>query len=69
MSDRGRKAYHRYREAVGGKTFDGKPMLEFDEMPERIRAGWDAAADVETFTLHIRYPSAPSHDRTYEVLK
>ena len=41
----GQRAYERYRLAVGGKTFDGKPMLEFGEMPERIRAGWEAAAD------------------------
>lgn len=41
----GQRAYERYRLAVGGKTFDGKPMLEFAEMPERIRAGWEAAAD------------------------
>lgn len=48
MSDEktpGQRAYERYREAVGGRTFDGKPMLEFAEMPERIRGGWEAAAD------------------------
>ena len=40
----GERAYGAYRSAVGGKTFDGKPMLAFDEMPERIRGGWEAAA-------------------------
>ncbi len=33
-----------YAEAVGGKTFDGKPLPKFDELGKQ-QVGWLAIAD------------------------
>lgn len=43
----GRIAFEAYREAVGGKTFDGKPIPGWADLhgdADKIRAGWEAAA-------------------------
>ena len=37
-------AYNAYAKSVGGKTFDDKPMLHWEALPERIREAWTAAA-------------------------
>lgn len=39
-----RAAYEAYGIEVGGKAFDGSPLKSFDELPENIRAGWEASA-------------------------
>lgn len=48
----GRMAFEAYREAVGGLTFDGKPIPGWDDLHgdrAKVQAGWEAAADkVET---------------------
>jgi len=38
-------AWKAYAVAVGGKTFDGKPLPTWDELGERQKKGWIAAAD------------------------
>ena len=40
-----RNTYAAYVNAVGGTTFDGRPLPTFDELGERQKAGWQAAAD------------------------
>ena len=37
-------AYNAYAKSVGGKTFDDKPMLHWEALPEYIRDAWIAAA-------------------------
>ena len=44
MENAAKAAYDAYAQAVGGKTFDDKPMLHWESLPERIRSGWVAAA-------------------------
>lgn len=36
------EAYNVYKEAVGGLTWNGDKMKEFDEMPEKQRNAWIA---------------------------
>ena len=40
----GKTAYAAYTEAVGGTTWDDKPMPMWDELNDRQRDGWIAAA-------------------------
>ena len=37
--------YAAYCAAVGGTKFDGTPLPTFDELGERQKAGWEAAAE------------------------
>lgn len=41
----GQIAYAAYAESTGGKTYDGRPMPLWDELPQRIRDAWTAAAE------------------------
>lgn len=46
----GRRAYERYNESRGGKTWDGKPIPTWDALAgqptgEGVREGWRCAAD------------------------
>jgi hypothetical protein len=40
----GRAGYVAYAETTGGKTFDGREMPSWDELPGRIQEAWNAAA-------------------------
>lgn len=40
----GRKGYEAYAKATGGKTFDGRDMPTWEQLPERIVNAWNAAA-------------------------
>lgn len=40
----GRIGYEAYAASTGGKTFDGRDMPTWDQLPERIRNAWEAAA-------------------------
>ena len=44
-------AYNAYAKAVEGKTFDNKPMLHWEALPERIRIAWIAAAEAARFAV------------------
>lgn len=41
---RGEVGYKAYALSTGGKTFDGRDMPAWEELPERIRGAWEAAA-------------------------
>jgi hypothetical protein len=43
------RAYEIYKQTVGGVTFDGKPMLEYDELPSHIKKAWDNVNKKEIF--------------------
>ncbi len=43
---RGRIAYEAYAVSTGGKTYDGREMPSWGELPEKIRAAWVVAATV-----------------------
>ena len=45
MSDLGRAGYEAYTKSTGGKTFDGRTMPTWDELPAHISAAWAAAAE------------------------
>lgn len=47
----GRLGYDAYAQSTGGKTFDGRDMPKWDELPERIQTAWNAAADAVCFAL------------------
>ncbi len=40
----GQAAYAAYCKAVGGTTFDGKPLPSFSQIGERQQAGWVEAS-------------------------
>lgn len=39
----GQKGYERYAAFTGGKTFDGRDMPTWSQLPERIQGAWEAA--------------------------
>ena len=39
-----RIAYQAYGETTDFKNFRGEPMPEWDDLPEKIRQAWEAAA-------------------------
>ncbi len=41
----GRLGYETYGMTTGGRTFDGRDMPKWDELPQRIRDAWCNAAD------------------------
>jgi hypothetical protein len=47
----GQTAYEAYAEAVNSTTYDGKEMLPWDSLPERIQAGWEAAAQAAAIEI------------------
>lgn len=44
-------AFDAYSKAVGGKTFDGWPLPQWEDVGETVRAGWIAAANKVAETL------------------
>lgn len=45
MADLGQLGYEAYARFTGGKTFDGRDMPSWAQLPETIRDAWRAAAD------------------------
>lgn len=43
MSAQARRGYEGYAASTGGKTFDGRQMPGWDELPDRIKEAWRAA--------------------------
>ena len=41
------EVYDIYREAVGGQTWNGDKMKDFNEMPEKQRNGWKAVEEAK----------------------
>ena len=44
INDLAEAGYLGYADHTGGKTFDGREMPSWTQLPERIRAAWAAAA-------------------------
>lgn len=36
-------AFNAYSASTGGKTYDGKPIPKWNELPERIQQAWEVA--------------------------
>ncbi|MGR3870995.1 hypothetical protein ACUXZZ_20675 [Streptomyces graminifolii] len=43
-SDLGQLNYLAYSEAVGGRTHDGRTMLAWEDLGEKVQGGWIAGA-------------------------
>ena len=43
MSEQARRGYEGYAESTGGKTFDGRDIPKWSELPPRIQGAWRAA--------------------------
>lgn len=52
-NSRGAVAYAAYSAAVGGKTFDGRDMPAWDQLGDKIQAGWTAAAESAGFPFAV----------------
>lgn len=55
----GQRAYDAYCGKVGGTTYDGKPLPTWDELGERQRVGWEAAAEASHDTVTLRMEHTP----------
>ncbi len=40
-----RIGYEAYAKQTGGKTFDGREMPAYDDLPKNVLAAWSASAD------------------------
>jgi hypothetical protein len=49
----GREAYHRYGRVVGFRTWDGRRIPAFDELPALIQSAWVAAGTLPQNTISI----------------
>lgn len=45
----GRRAFEAYNVAVGGRTWDGKPIPGWDAITDNIREAWRTAAHVAVY--------------------
>ncbi|MFF2522422.1 hypothetical protein [Streptomyces liangshanensis] len=43
-ADLGRAAYDAYGQATGGRTYDDQPLPTWEQLSDRTRAAWAAAA-------------------------
>jgi hypothetical protein len=41
----GKIGYEAYAVETGGKTYDGRNMPKWDELPDKIKIAWQMAAD------------------------
>lgn len=53
-------AYLGYAASTGGKTFDGRDMPGWQELPQRIRDAWAAAVQAAFAAELASHPSDPS---------
>lgn len=42
-NDAGKLAFEAYGKATGGKTYDGRDIPKYEELPEGIRKAWERA--------------------------
>lgn len=61
----GQVAFEAYSAAVGGKTYDGKPIPQWHEVRAEIQQGWEAAAKVAAYTIREK-STAPGEVITAE---
>lgn len=45
MRNIGAIGYEAYAKKTGGKTYDGRDMPKWEELPEKIQDAWEAAAN------------------------
>ncbi len=59
--DVGKLGYEAYASSTGGKTFDGRDMPTWEDLPERIQRAWYAAASAIIMipTLSLRDRAGP----------
>jgi hypothetical protein len=43
VSEQAKRGYEGYAASTGGKTFDGRDMPQWNELPDRIKEAWRAA--------------------------
>lgn len=54
MNELAKIAFDAYRVAVGGKTYDGKPIPEFAEVSASVQNGWIAAVNAILAVQHVQ---------------
>lgn len=58
MKTYGQVGYEAYAESTGGKTFDGRDMPKWDELPARIKTAWEYASEAILELSFRRYEGA-----------
>ncbi len=62
----GQIAYEAYREAVGNVDYRGEPLSDWDDLSsDKIRNGWDIAADKAVKEFLDQYIEKIFHSRDY----
>jgi hypothetical protein len=64
----GRTAYTAYRDAVGGRAYDGQPIPGWDDLPDKVRTGWTAAGARVRASVLAPYLGDDAHKITAEQL-
>lgn len=59
MESLARVAYEAYAEKTGGKTWDGREMPAWDDLPQQTRDAWDAATQAAVKALKSKAEAAP----------
>jgi len=56
MREIGAIGYEAYAKSTGGKTWDNRDMPKWEELPDRIKAAWNAVA-----IAYLEGPHAEQH--------
>ncbi len=64
----GRTAYTAYRDAVGGLAYDGQPIPGWDDLPDKVRAGWETAGGAVRASVLEPYVGQDAHAVTVDQL-
>ena len=52
LQDLGKTGYEAYAASTGGKTFDGRDMPKWDDLPPKIQTAWMEAARAIAVSAH-----------------
>jgi hypothetical protein len=66
--DLGQVAFEAYAKSMGGKTYDNKPIPEWDNVSPNVRRGWQRAAEAVKQelvyqTASVMFKEITDHDR------
>jgi hypothetical protein len=56
----GKIGYQAYAASTGGKTFDGRDMPAYEDLPDRIKEAWGAAGNA--IDVALKFSEEPTVD-------
>lgn len=64
-SSLGRVAYEAYRRSTGNQTFDGRNMLDWEDLGENIQRAWEMAAQAIADLSNSLNPGPRGRERSW----